>query len=195
MSLEEYGIDRYKVTQLFQEGEVGPQGPAGTVYNGTGQIVVRESLEYTVVTPGGLIGEQVMPHTLAPNEINRFNESLYVIHTALGTGAAFPLSAMQIRFQHAPSVTDVLIKSTSGAPISGTFLSEIQADPWNKNYLYWTANQSQGWSGGTAAARINIGIDWIATGGQFVTQITISAGVTAGLSSVYMMKRESTNLA
>lgn len=187
MSLEEYGIDRYKVASLFQPGPRGPQGPAGDSYDGTGQIIVRERVDLTSTTP--FLTQDILSHTIEPGEIDRYNETILAFHSIGGTGGAFPITGVTLRWQRAAGAIDVQIGTTGGNPVGGVTLVEIQADPLNGNYMY--VNGSLGsfmWAGNS---RVSIGEDWITKGGQIVVRASLAAGCTASFEGIYMVKRTS----
>lgn len=189
MSLEEYGIDRYKVTSLFKEGPRGPKGADGPIADGTGQIVIRERKEMN--TSNVFAASDILSHTILPGEIERFKDSLVFLHYASSTGGGIfaGFYSWELRFQNAGSGIDVQIVASAGTPDIGSYFSEIQADPWDATYMYWTAAPSN-WVSGTRARRVAIGVDWITTGGQFVIRTGYN-GTYGTAYGIYMMKRES----
>jgi hypothetical protein len=190
MSLEEYGIDRYKVTSLFQEGPRGPKGADGPARDGTGQFVIRERIELN--TTNNFLAQDILAHIIQPGEINRFSDSLFFIHYAYSTGGGLfaGFNSWELRFQHAPSGTDVQVAVNAGTPDTGVMISEIQADPWSNTHMYWSTVPGM-WTGGTKGSRVTVGIDWIALGGQFVIRCAYSGGSAGSAGGIYMMKRES----
>jgi hypothetical protein len=187
MSLEEYGIDRYKVVSLFQPGPTGPQGPAGGSYDGTGQIVVEERINMTSTTP--FISQDILAHTISPGEIDRYNETILAMHSIYGTGAAFPITGVTLRWQRLGGAIDVeLDTAATGNPVNGVGLIEIQADPLSNNHMYVSASLGSLWAGNS---RISIGENWINKGGQIVVRASLAAGCTASFEGVYMVRRTS----
>jgi hypothetical protein len=188
MSLGEYGIDRYKVTSLFQEGPRGPKGADGPVSDGAGQIVVRERIERNITNPAAAL--DMLVHDVQPGELARFGDSILIMHYVSGTGVAFPTTGYQLRWRNPLDLSiDSLLASVSTSPVNGVMHTEIQADPWNANYMYRTSSPGQLFT--TRASRVSIGEDWITKGGQLYIRCTIAAGATASFVAVYMTKRES----
>jgi hypothetical protein len=187
MSLEEYGIDRYKVTSLFQPGPIGPVGPQGGSYDGTGQIIVRERVDLPSSTP--FIAQDILTHTINPGELDRYTETILAFHSIYGGGAPFPITGVTLRWQRPAGAIDVSIGGAGGAPVNGVQIVELQADPLNANYMYRSgALGGFMWPGNS---RILIGEDWITKGGQIVVRASLGAGCTASFEGVYMVKRTS----
>jgi hypothetical protein len=72
-------------------------------------------------------------------------------------------------------------------------LTEIQVDPWDNTFMYFTSNPGQIWSTNRGRVQIvrgdGLGEDWIAEGGRFVIRTTVSGGATAAFTAIYMTKR------
>jgi hypothetical protein len=184
MSLEEYGIDRYKVPQLFKEGPRGPKGPDGVVYDGSGQILIRERLDLTSSTQ--IVTQDVLAHTIQPGEIDRFNDSILIMVVVQGTGVAFPISTCNLIWER--GATRATLLTTSASPVNMVSLVEIQVDPFDVNSAYITTNPGQFWS--TNRNKVTIGEDWIRLGGQLLLSTNLGGGGAIGSwTAIYMLKK------
>lgn len=183
MSLEEYGIDRYKISKLFKNN-VGPKGADGDSLDGSSQIIIRERVENSITN--ATVNSDILVHTISAAELN-YGESIQVLLHVRGVGVAFPVSTFNLRWQRAAPAVDVSLTTVAAVPVNGVTLVEMQVDPWNNNYMYFTANPGHIWT--TNRGRVNIGEDWLANGGQFVVRITVAAGATVACTAIYMLKK------